>query len=148
MASDVLPDAGSEASAMQAQVAVGTGKRVAAWTYGYWAVVGALVSVGIAALATVGIALLALAITLAVVGVLVPALRGQPSLGLVGGLAVAPLWIAWLNRDGPGDVCTTTATTQSCAEQWSPWPFAVVGVALVVACVLLIRRARNRDVLR
>src|SRR3954471_16914391 len=102
---------------MQAQVTTGTGTRVAPWTYGYWAVVGALVGVGVAALLSVGIAFLALAMTLTVVGVLVPALRRPSALAVVGGLAVAPLWIAWLNRDGPGNVCTTPATSQSCTEQ-------------------------------
>ena len=126
---------------MQAQVTY-VRRRVAPWAYGYWALVGALVGVGIAALLSIGIAFLALAMTLAVVGVLVPALRNRSALGVVGGLAVAPLWLAWLNKDGPGEVCTTTATSTSCAEQWSPWPFAASGVVLLVACVLLVRRGR------
>ncbi|MDT4911026.1 MAG: hypothetical protein QOC66_154 [Pseudonocardiales bacterium] len=62
------------------------------------------------------------------------------------GAGAFPLVIAYLNRHGPGDFCTRTASSESCEEQWSPWPWAVVGVALIVAglagCLRL--RAGNR----
>ena len=58
--------------------------------------------------------------------------------GLLSGAAVPMLFVAWLNRDGPGEVCTRTATSVSCTDEWSPWPFAVVGVALVLGSVVLV----------
>jgi hypothetical protein len=54
------------------------------------------------------------------------------------------LYIALLNRGGPGDVCTTTGTSSACTEEWSPWPFLAVGVALVVSGIVLTRLPRGR----
>ena len=70
--------------------------------------------------------------------------RGSPSLpGLLVGLSTAPLYIAWLNRDGPGLVCTTTADSMSCSDQWSPWPFVALGVLFAGAGVALLVVSRR-----
>jgi hypothetical protein len=61
--------------------------------------------------------------------------------GLLSGTGLPLLYIAYLNRDGPGDVCRTSATEHSCTSQWSPWPWLAVGTVLVVAGVVLFRRA-------
>jgi hypothetical protein len=55
------------------------------------------------------------------------------------GAGVLPLVVAWLNRDGPGDVCTAWSGGQCVAgtEEWSPWPWLAAGVVLVVAGVVL-----------
>lgn len=118
--------------------------RVPWWAWGWWALVGALLGYGVAALLTIGVFLLLAAAVLVVVGLRVPALRGRAALGVVGGLAGAPLLLAWLNRDGPGTVCRTTPTSQTCGEQWSPWPFVVVALVLLVTCVALARRTAAR----
>ncbi len=65
------------------------------------------------------------------------------------GLGVLPLVVAWLNRDGPGEVCRSLgATGQECTEEWSPWPWLAVGVTLVAAGVVLtvlaVRRRSGR----
>jgi hypothetical protein len=63
--------------------------------------------------------------------------------GLLSGAALPVLYVAWLNRGGPGQVCTHTATTESCTDAWSPWPFVAVAVVLAVAgIVVLARRPR------
>ena len=54
-------------------------------------------------------------------------------LGLIAGFGVAPLLVAYLNRDGPGTICTVTAGGSSCTEEWSPWPWLVVGCLLLAA---------------
>lgn len=59
------------------------------------------------------------------------------------GAGALPLVIAYLNRHGPGDFCTRTASSESCEEQWSPWPWAAVGVALIVVGVVGCVRLRN-----
>ncbi|MDT4911999.1 MAG: hypothetical protein QOC66_1127, partial [Pseudonocardiales bacterium] len=59
------------------------------------------------------------------------------------GAGAFPLVIAYLNRHGPGDFCTRTASSESCEEQWSPWPWAAVGVALIVVGVVGCVRLRN-----
>ena len=64
------------------------------------------------------------------------------------GLSTAPLFIAWLNRDGPGPVCTTTAESISCSDQWSPWPFVALGVLFAgagVALLVVTRRGPDEE---
>ncbi len=108
-----------------------------------WASVGALGAFGIAGLATIGLFLFAGAALVAGVALAVPALRPPSLPGLLVGLSTAPLYIAWLNRDGPGLVCTTTADSMSCSDQWSPWPFVAVGVLLAGAGLALLVAARR-----
>ena len=109
----------------------------------YWGVVGALVAFGVIGLVTIGIFLLALAAVLLAVAFAVPALRRPSVPGVLVGLSTAPLFVAWLNRGGPGTVCTTTADVTSCSDQWSPWPFVAVGVLLAGAGVALLVTARR-----
>jgi hypothetical protein len=61
------------------------------------------------------------------------------------GLALPLLWIGYENRDGPGDVCTTTATGGSCTQEWSPWPWLVAGTVLGIAGVVAFMAARRRE---
>jgi hypothetical protein len=111
-----------------------------------WACVGALGAFGIAGLATVGVFLLGGAVAVAAVALSVPALRPPCMPGFLVGLSTAPLYIAWLNRGGPGMVCTTTADSVSCADQWSPWPFVAVGVLFAgVGLGLLVVGRRRPD---
>jgi len=114
--------------------------RVAAWNYGFWGLVGALLGLGIIGILTIGIAFLVPGLALAVVGILIPTLKNRSAFAVVGGLAAAPLYLAWLNRGGPGEVCSAVGTGTSCVDEWSPWPFVVVAVALVLGLVLLVRR--------
>lgn len=60
--------------------------------------------------------------------------------GLLSGAALPLLYVAWLNRDGPGQVCTRTATSETCGDEWTPWPFVMAAVLLVVAGVVVLTR--------
>jgi hypothetical protein len=63
--------------------------------------------------------------------------------GLLSGAGLPVFYLAWLNRGGPGEVCTYTATGSECGDEWSPWPFLVVAVLLLVAgVVVFVRRGR------
>jgi hypothetical protein len=114
------------------------------WAYVWWLVVGALVGLGVAALLTIGAALLLLASVLVLVASRVPALRSPAVGGGLAGIGLAVFYLAWLNREGPGTVCHTTATSVDCTDEWSPWPFVAVGVALVLGSVLLVQLLRRR----
>lgn len=66
--------------------------------------------------------------------------------GVVAGLALPVLYVAWLNRGGPGEVCRTLAGGQECLDAWSPWPFIGAAVLCFVVAGLLLRsgmRARR-----
>jgi hypothetical protein len=70
--------------------------------------------------------------------------------GIVSGASILVFLIAYLNRDGPGGVCTAHighACTSS-EERWSPWPFVAVGIIMVVCGVagfiVMRRRAPRR----
>ena len=76
-----------------------------------------LVAFGIAGLASIGLFLLAGAAVVVALALATPALRPPAVPGFVVGLSTAPLYIAWLNRGGPGLVCTTTADSVSCADR-------------------------------
>jgi len=107
-----------------------------------WVVLGAGIGFGFGAVLVAGL-VVALAL-LVVAGVLVVRQGLRPAqLGMIAGLGALPLTIAWLNWHGPGAHCTSTATGTACVAQWSPWPFALVGVALVVVGVALFVRTRR-----
>ena len=40
--------------------------------------------------------------------------------GVISGLSLPLFYVAFLNRSGPGMVCTSTATSRSCVDEWSP----------------------------
>ncbi|RKS80256.1 hypothetical protein CLV35_0681 [Motilibacter peucedani] len=72
---------------------------------------------------------------------------GRAALGLLLGLAACLLLVAWLNRNGPGTVCSTDAAgSTTCTDEWSPWPWlaaALLLAALAVGGVLGARRDRS-----
>jgi hypothetical protein len=108
-----------------------------------WVVVGAGLALGVLTILTIGpFVFLA---TFVLCGVLF--LRsgfGYGMTGLLSGAAVPLLWVGWLNRGGPGTVCTTTATESSCVDEWTPWPFVVSAVVLFVVGVVLFVRLQRR----
>ncbi|MER7004113.1 hypothetical protein ABT297_13870 [Dactylosporangium sp. NPDC000555] len=104
---------------------------------------GALIGLGLASILTIGLVLLLAGCVLAVVGIRLGPLRNHSAAAVLAGVGVAALYLAWLNRGGPGRVCQTTGTTTSCIDAWSPWPFLVVALLLVAATVFLIRLARR-----
>lgn len=71
--------------------------------------------------------------------------RGSATAGLIAGCGLLALAIAYLNRDGPGDVCTTSVRESSCTGEWSPWPWLGVGVVFRGAAVTLVLRSARDD---
>ena len=66
--------------------------------------------------------------------------------GLLAGAGLLPLYVGYLNRGGPGMVCTTTPTGGSCVQEWSPWPWVAAGLCLIAAGVAIgvLRRRSGR----
>ncbi len=109
-----------------------------------WMIVGLAYAVGILGILTVGLVFLALAVIASVL--LSSRGRGQAALpGILSGVGVGLLYVAFLNRAGPGLVCSTTATGGShCVERWTPWPWLVIGFALLVGGGFWFRVLRRR----
>ncbi len=112
-----------------------------------WMLVGAGYALSFIGIASVGLFL----IPLPVLATVLLARRRQASGGLPGlisGLAVPVLYVAYLNRAGPGTICTAVAGGQECDGEWSPWPWLAVGVILFVLGVAAFigwqRRASHR----
>ena len=101
-----------------------------------WALVGA---VGALTLLATFTPLILLAPVVGLLGLLLltrPRARAAAP-ALICGPALPLLFVAWLNRDGPGNVCTTTVTSQSCVEEWSPWPWLVAGLWFIAGGVVI-----------
>ena len=74
---------------------------------------------------------------------------GGANISAVGTAAGIGIWgfvLGWLNRDGPGDVCTAAANGGgSCTQEWAPWPFWLIGGLLVVAPITAFVFVRRRS---
>lgn len=108
-----------------------------------WTILGAGACLGVISLLTIGpFVMLA---TLMLSGLMLWRVDfGWAMAGLISGASVPVAYVGWLNRDGPGNVCTSTSGGQSCADEWSPWPFVVVAVVLLVVGVVVFARQRHR----
>jgi hypothetical protein len=97
-----------------------------------WAVLGAVAAF-----------LLVSFLTLAAVPILIgvwlsatrPAFRRSWFGAMIGAGAVA-LYVAYVQRHGPGTVCWHTATASGCDQYLNPWPWLAGGAALVIAGVV------------
>lgn len=119
-----------------------TPARYAAAT-AFWVLVGAMGAFGVAGLLTIGIFFLAGTAVLMVLALALHIDR-RPAAAVLIGAGTIPLLLAWLNRSGPGTICERTPTSISCGEQYNPWPFVAVAVALVALGAILVIAARKR----
>lgn len=108
-----------------------------------WAVVGAGAVAGVLTVLTIGFFVLLGTAGLAVL----LARRADGRLaapGILVGSGLLPLYVAYLNRGGPGMVCTTTGGGQTCTQEMSPWPWVAVGVCVAAAGAGLYQLVRRR----
>jgi hypothetical protein len=107
-----------------------------------WCVVGAGFCFGVLALLSVGwFVLLA---TFFFCAFLLWALEfGWGWAGVLTGAALPLLYVAWLNRAGPGEVCTYTATGHSCGDESSPWPLVALAALLFAGGVMVFARQQS-----
>ena len=94
-----------------------------------WLVVGGIWAFALISLPSVG--LLVLPIALAATVLLARRSHWAGVLGLVSGLGLPPLYVAYLNRQGPGNICTSFSSGQSCVQEYSPWPWLTGAVLLI-----------------
>ena len=83
---------------------------------------GAGLAVSVLGALTIGIFVLPFAVALTV---LLAVRHPEGLIGAISGLGLPLLFVAYLNRDGPGTVCTSVAGGSSCTDEWAPLPWAV-----------------------
>src|SRR6478735_2572516 len=66
--------------------------------------------------------------------------------GTVSGMSVPLFYVAWPNRDGPGEVCRVEEHFTACAEQWSPWPWLAAGLAFAAVGIVVFQRLGHKRV--
>jgi multisubunit Na+/H+ antiporter MnhC subunit len=105
-------------------------RRSGGWGWFFvWAFLGAA-----AALGTVSLGPLLL-LPIALLGVFLltrPAVR-RSAFGLLMGAGALLLYVAWVQRDGPGTTCWHTATASGCDQHLNPLPWLIAGTVLVVS---------------
>lgn len=68
----------------------------------------------------------------------------KSSVGLISGAGLPFLFLAYLNRSGPGMVCGPYKNGgQECTQEYSPWPFLIIGAIFVLLGVLMFIRIRS-----
>jgi hypothetical protein len=93
-----------------------------------WAVFGAATAFGTVSFPTLAFLLIIIGGSMAAFR---PALR-RSWIGAMAGAGALYMYVAYVQRRGPGTVCWHTATASGCDQYLNPWPWLVVGVALVV----------------
>lgn len=117
-------------------------QHIAPFAWIWWGAVGAVTAMGVVSIFSIGLALLPVGLVMAVLGLALSSLRNRAASMVLVGAGAVPLLVAWLNRTGPGTVCTTEGSTAECTEVLNPWPFAVVALLLVAAGLGLSRLLR------
>ena len=110
--------------------------------FGTWLLVGAAYAVGLVGILTVGVFVLPVAIIGTVLLARLPAsLRGVP--GLVAGLGLPLLYVAYLNRGYGGPACHTSGSAAAhtlayqCTQALDPWPWLTAGLVLIAASIVV-----------
>jgi hypothetical protein len=106
-----------------------------------WLVLGAAVASGL--LAAGSFAGLPILIGVVWLAVSRPALL-RSGFGAMTGVGVVSLYVAYVQRRGPGTVCWHTATASGCDQYLNPWPWLAAGAALTaIGVVAHARRMRT-----
>ena len=107
--------------------------------FAIWVVLGAVGALGFLTLAVIGL--------VPIIGIVWIGTRPSVRNSWFGGLAgvgAALLFVAYLQRRGPGPVCWHTATASGCDDYMNPWPWLIAGVALIaIAVIAQVRRMRT-----
>ena len=115
------------------------------WSFFAWPLVGAALAFSVVSAMTIGIFLLPFVL----VGLFALLKWGgdrKSSAGLFSGAGLPFLFIAYINRNGPGNICTPYGQGgQQCTQEGSPLPWLIIGAILVLLGVLLFIRLRSNS---
>lgn len=104
-----------------------------------WSVVGAGGCLALLTVLSIGAFVAPVVVVLAVL-LLRTTKPDRSILGSVSGISAPLFYVAWRNREGPGEVCQVSEHLTECAVLWNPWPWLVVGLAFAVVGIVVFRR--------
>lgn len=113
------------------------------WQYfASWVLVGTLFAFSLAGLLSVGLFFAPLALMGAALLLWKRAFAG--AFGLLSGMSLIALYLAYINRSGPGAVCNGAETV--CTDEYAPWPFLLAALILVAGGFtgFIVTRRRNQ----
>jgi hypothetical protein len=93
-----------------------------------WALLGCAAALGFVSL---GVLVVAPATVVAGLMASRPVVR-RSAFGLVSGVGILLVFVAWVQRAGPGTTCWHTASASGCDQHPNPLPWLFVGLALFV----------------
>jgi hypothetical protein len=103
-----------------------------------WAVLGCAAALGFVSLGVVVLA------PVAIVGMSMasrPRIR-RSAFGLLSGAGILLLYVAWVQRAGPGTTCWQAGTASGCDQHLNPLPWLLAGTTLFVAGIAAHARRR------
>jgi hypothetical protein len=109
--------------------------------FAVWVIVGCALALGVVSFALGPLVFIPAAV-IAVLMIRRPAAR-RSAYGALIGVGLLLLFIAYLNREGPGTTCWENGTSMSCGDHLNPLPWLVLGVAFVVGGFVA-HRSRHR----
>lgn len=105
-----------------------------------WALVGGGYALGSLSILTIGGVVLVVSVVATVI-LARSRLARAGRYGIVSGLSLPLFYVAFLNREGPGWVCASSAVEVSCGEASNPWPWLMAGtITLATGLILHARR--------
>jgi hypothetical protein len=106
-----------------------------------WVVVGCALALGVISFALGPLVVIPAAV-MAVLMVRRPAAR-RSAYGALIGVGLLLLFVAYVNREGPGTTCWEHGTTAGCGEHLNPLPWLLLGLAFVVGGFVAHRLRRD-----
>src|ERR1700740_2241235 len=112
---------------------------IACLSFSAWAIVGAVGALGLVSLGPI-----ALGPAVIAGGALSTSHTARSSTpGLLAGAGLVFLFIAYVQRQGPGTTCWHTTTAVGCDQHLNPIPWLLIGLLLVIGAILLQKRHRD-----
>lgn len=106
-----------------------------------WVVVGCALALGVVSFALGPLVLIPAVIVAALLARKPSSRRG--AYGALIGVGLLLLYVAFLNRQGPGTTCWDHGTSSGCDEHLNPLPWLALGLAFVVSGFLAHRLRRH-----
>jgi hypothetical protein len=106
-------------------------RRSSVLSFALWLLVGGLYGLGMITIFSIG----SVVLIVAMVSTIRLARTDFPKnclFGLLSGFGLPLLYMAFINRNGPGTECYTSGGVYTCTGESSPWPWFVLGLSMIL----------------